>query len=134
MLNKTLAQYLQIQQYPTRTRAYGRETQPAIVQYKPVSKVIEYQLPLNTSPASYDADRGLELAQGWKNSDSSKMNRIVLQGKPVVSSLNSAAHYIGLLDNSFSSFRALTGNRCAEPVSGGLHKPAKTQIRVFRSD
>ncbi|KAF9908589.1 DNA-directed RNA polymerase III subunit RPC5 [Linnemannia zychae] len=111
-LSQRLAKYLYLFQYPVRAAAlpYTEGSGPSKARIKPLSQLIELELPVDTNASQYNKERGEELAMGMND----KPLRTALDGEPddderrelldrqtLVSSLiPNATHYLaGVLRN-----------------------------------
>ncbi|KAF9428807.1 DNA-directed RNA polymerase III subunit RPC5 [Podila epigama] len=79
-LSQRLAKYLYLFQYPVRAAAlpYTQESGPSKARIKPLSQLIELELPVDTNASQYNRERGEELAVGMND----KPLRTVLDGEP----------------------------------------------------
>ncbi|KAI1302437.1 DNA-directed RNA polymerase III subunit RPC5 [Mortierella claussenii] len=79
-LSQRLAKYLYLFQYPVRAAAlpYTQGSGPSKARIKPISQLIELELPLDTSASQYNRERGEELAFGMND----KALRTALDGEP----------------------------------------------------
>ncbi|KAG0091610.1 DNA-directed RNA polymerase III subunit RPC5 [Podila epicladia] len=68
-LSQRLAKYLYLFQYPVRAAAlpYTQESGPSKARIKPLSQLIELELPVDTSASQYNRERGEELALGMND-------------------------------------------------------------------
>ncbi|KAF9918070.1 DNA-directed RNA polymerase III subunit RPC5 [Lobosporangium transversale] len=68
-LSQRLAKYLYLFQYPVRAAAftYTRESSPSKARIKPISQLIELEIPLDTNASQYNRERGEELALGMND-------------------------------------------------------------------
>lgn len=65
--SEQLAQHLYLFQHPIRTRAYTPETAPIAARIKPKAQIIELDLPMNKSSATYDEEKGRELGLAFSD-------------------------------------------------------------------
>ncbi|KAF9986112.1 hypothetical protein BGZ65_008733 [Modicella reniformis] len=81
-LSQRLAKYLYLFQYPVRTAgfSYGQSCGPNKARIKPISQLIEIELPIDTNSTEYNRERGEELALGMND----KPLRTALDGEPDV--------------------------------------------------
>ncbi|KAF9959386.1 DNA-directed RNA polymerase III subunit RPC5 [Mortierella alpina] len=79
-LSQRLAKYLYLFQYPVRAAAlpYTQGSGPSKARIKPLSQLIELELPVDTSASQYNRERGEELALGMND----KALRTALDGEP----------------------------------------------------
>ncbi|KAF9381126.1 hypothetical protein CPB97_007941 [Podila verticillata] len=68
-LSQRLAKHLYLFQYPVRAAAlpYTQESGPSKARIKPLSQLIELELPVDTSASQYNRERGEELALGMND-------------------------------------------------------------------
>lgn len=78
-LSQCLAKYLYLFQYPVRAAAlpYAHGQGPSKARIKPLSQLIELELPIDTTAQEYNRDRGEELALGMND----KALRTALDGE-----------------------------------------------------
>lgn len=63
-MSQQLAKYLYLFQYPVRTIPFTPATGPIAARIKPVSQLIELDLPLDTRSSMYSEERGKDFARG----------------------------------------------------------------------
>ncbi|KAG0258807.1 DNA-directed RNA polymerase III subunit RPC5 [Mortierella polycephala] len=68
-LSRRLAEYLYLFQYPVRAAAlpYTQNSGPSKARIKPLSQLIELELPIDTSASQYNRERGEEMAMGMND-------------------------------------------------------------------
>ncbi|KAG0366212.1 Sin-like protein conserved region-domain-containing protein [Gamsiella multidivaricata] len=78
-LSQRLAKYLYLFQYPVRAAAlpYTQASGPSKARIKPISQLVELELPIDTSASQYNRERGEELAIGMND----KALRTALDGE-----------------------------------------------------
>lgn len=79
-LSQRLAKYLYLFQYPVRAAAlpYSEGSGPSKARIKPLSQLIELELPVDTNASQYNKERGEELAMGMND----KALRTALDDEP----------------------------------------------------
>ncbi|KAF9999201.1 DNA-directed RNA polymerase III subunit RPC5 [Entomortierella chlamydospora] len=79
-LSQRLSKYLYLFQYPVRAAAlpYTQGSGPSKARIKPISQLIELELPIDTNASQYNRERGEELALGMND----KALRTALDGEP----------------------------------------------------
>ncbi|KAF9205498.1 DNA-directed RNA polymerase III subunit RPC5 [Haplosporangium sp. Z 27] len=79
-LSQRLSKYLYLFQYPVRAAAlpYSQASGPSKARIKPISQLIELELPIDTNASQYNRERGEELALGMND----KALRTALDGEP----------------------------------------------------
>ncbi|KAF9100631.1 hypothetical protein BGX27_000316 [Mortierella sp. AM989] len=79
-LSQRLSKYLYLFQYPVRAAAlpYIQGSGPSKARIKPISQLIELELPIDTNASQYNRERGEELALGMND----KALRTALDGEP----------------------------------------------------
>jgi hypothetical protein len=111
-LSQRLAKYLYLFQYPVRAAAlpYTEGSGPSKARIKPLSQLIELELPVDTNASQYNKERGEELAMGMNDKPlrtalddepDDDERRELLDRQTLVSSLiPNATHYLaGVLSN-----------------------------------
>ncbi|KAG0379271.1 DNA-directed RNA polymerase III subunit RPC5 [Mortierella sp. AD032] len=111
-LSQRLAKYLYLFQYPVRAAAlpYTEGSGPSKARIKPLSQLIELELPVDTNASQYNKERGEELAMGMNDKPlrtalddepDDDERRELLDKQTLVSSLiPNATHYLaGVLRN-----------------------------------
>ncbi|KAK3832833.1 MAG: Sin-like protein conserved region-domain-containing protein [Linnemannia gamsii] len=112
-LSQRLAKYLYLFQYPVRAAAlpYTEGSGPSKARIKPLSQLIELELPVDTNASQYNKERGEELAMGMNDKPlrtalddepDDDERRELLDKQTLVSSLiPNATHYLaGVLRNA----------------------------------
>lgn len=130
-LSQRLAKYLYLFQYPVRAAAlpYSEGSGPSKARIKPLSQLIELELPVDTNASQYNKERGEELAMGMNDKalrtalddepdDDEK--RELLDKQTLVSSLipNATNYLAGVLRNGKEPFQGVLCRNWRSEVKG----------------
>ncbi|KAF9179410.1 DNA-directed RNA polymerase III subunit RPC5 [Haplosporangium sp. Z 767] len=111
-LSRRLAKYLYLFQYPVRAAAlpYTQNSGPSKARIKPLSQLIELELPIDTSASQYNRERGEEMAMGMNDKalrtafdqePDDEEEKELLDKQTLISSLipNATNYFAGVLRN-----------------------------------